>query len=227
MATRARSNLTALTGALFVVLFIAGIVVQDSAAKGAIYPMPTDGQDKVKAYFEATTASNYVGGLHILSAFALFYFAVTLANRIQGIGKSGTVVLAGGLVSAVFQAISGVCLIVLDNADIVADAGLSQAFYQLSFWTGGPLNVAGFGALVAGTGYALLGVALPKWLNIFGIVIGTLASLAVLSVVVWPAVAATPLGRYIGFIWVLITSVLLAINKKKPVDIPVQEKVNA
>lgn len=229
MANKARGNLAVLTGALFVVLFIAGIVVQDSAAKGAVYPMTTDGADKVQAYFQATTATNFVGGLHILSAFALGWFALTLVGVIRRYGKpdtgAGTVALAGGLVSASFQALSGVCLLALDNADIVADAGLAKALYQLSFWTGGPLNVVGFGALVAATGYALLGVTLPKWLNIFGIVIGTIGTLAVLSVVVWPAVAATPLGRYIGFIWVLITSIMLALKKAPAAAVPAEAKV--
>jgi hypothetical protein len=225
MAARGRGDLAALTGVLFVGLFVAGILAQGAGAGSAAYPMPTDGQAIVQAYFAAATTTGLVAGLHILSAFALFWFAVTLAGIVRRSGKpdAAAVVLAGGVIATVFQSISGVVMILLGNVEIVADAGLTQALVQISFWAGGPLNVAGFGAMVAGTGFALLGVALPRWLDVFGIVIGSVASLALLSVVVWPLVAATPIGRYVGFVWVLITSVMLALRQRVDVPVPARQ----
>jgi hypothetical protein len=108
--------------------------------------------------------------------------------------------------------LSGGATMSLTGSDVVSDAAVTQALYQLSFWAGGPLHVAALGTMIAAAASALGGV-LSKWLNVFGIVVGVLGILASLTAVVPLAIMFTPIGRFLGFLWILIATIMISVRR--------------
>ena len=208
-------NLGILTGALFVLLWLAGSIAQSVSEKG-IFPRPTDSMAVVHKYFEASaTAIKVNGGLQILGSVALLWFAGFLTNflRRQGKNHAGpTIVGVSGAIAAGTLLVSAATIMALGASDLHSDAVASQILYQLAFWTGGPLHVAAFGTMILAAAYSLNGV-LPRWLRVAGIVIGIAGTLASLTAILPLAIAFTPIGRFLGFIWLLITTILLTARR--------------
>ena len=167
-------------------------------------------------------------GLQVLAAIALLWFAATVAARLRRVGHNGTVAelaLAGGIMSASTMLFSASALLVLGSTDLASDDATAALLYHLSFWLGGPIHVAGLGLLIVSAAY---GLGLPKWLSIAGLVIGTAGMLASLSAIVPPMVLFTPIGRFLGFIWIVVATVLLALRRTPaPATSTVDEPANA
>jgi hypothetical protein len=210
-----RRNLGVLTGALFVLLWIAGTVAQGASGSSAS-PRPTDSMGKVQEYFKASASGAELNaGLQILAAVALLWFAGIMAGFLRRQGRPGStpdLVLAGGALAAGTLLLSAGVIVSLAGSDVSSDAAVTQALYQLLFWTGGPLHVAALGTMIAAAAYALGGV-LPKWLNVFGLVVGVAGVLASLTVVVPPTVMFTPIGRFLGFLWMLIATIMIGLRR--------------
>lgn len=207
-----RGNLGILTGSLFVVLWFAGTVVQDTS--GAGFPRPTDDMATVADIMRAGASRlEQSAGLQILSAVALLWFAAILAGHLRRNSRAASapdLALAGGISAAVTLFVSAGAQIALASTDLVDDDASAQLLYQVSFWLGGPIHVAGLGTLVIA---AAMGLALPKWLNIAGLVIGAAGVAAALSAIVSPLVLFTPIGRFLGFLWLIAATVIVAFRK--------------
>jgi hypothetical protein len=207
LQTVRKGNLGLLTGVLFVVLWLVGTIVQSAKGSGT-FPRPTDSMAVVHDYFSMSgSAIKLSGGFQILSAVALLWFAGILATLLQR-----HVIAVSGAIAAGTQLLSAGAAVALGGSDLVSDPVATQILYQFSFWTGGPIHVAAFGAMVLAAAYSL-GTRLPQWLSISGIVIGAAGTLASLTAVVPAAVVFTPIGRFLGFIWILITAILLSIRR--------------
>jgi hypothetical protein len=218
--TTRRGNLGILAGALFVLLWLAGSIAQSVSEKGT-FPRPTDSMAVVHQYFEASSSAIKVnGGLQILSAVALLWFAGFLANFLHRHGRTHAgpaIVAVSGAIAAGTLLVSAATIMSLGASDLHSDAVASQILYQLAFWTGGPLHVAAFGTMILAAAYSLAGLQ-PQWLRITGIVIGVAGTLASLTAILPPAIAFTPIGRFLGFIWVLITTILLSTRGRTKSD---------
>jgi len=213
-----RGTLGVLSCALFAILWVAGGYVQDFKADANIdYPRPTDAADKVLKWFDANgSAAAANSAVQIVAAIALIIFAASLSSLVRSVrgsdsaaslvGTAGAVSSAMLLVGAAAQAGLG--------TDAASDGATAQALYQVAFWAGGPLHVATLGLTVI-AGAVGLGVVLPKWLKIAGIVVGSLALLAALSGVSQIFVAFTLFGRYLSFVWLLIVGISVALKSKK------------
>ncbi len=222
-----RGNLGVLAGSLFVVLWFGGTVVQDTS--GAGFPRPSDDMATVADIMRAgASRMETSAGLQVLAAIALLWFAATVAARLRRVGRNGTVAelaLAGGIMSASTMLFSASALLVLGSTDLASDDATAALLYHLSFWLGGPIHVAGLGLLIVSAAY---GLGLPKWLSIAGLVIGTAGMLASLSAIVPPMVLFTPIGRFLGFIWIVVATVLLALRRTPaPATSTVDEPANA
>lgn len=222
-----RGNLGVLAGSLFVVLWFGGTVVQDTS--GAGFPRPSDDMATVADIMRAgASRMEASAGLQLLAAVALLWFAAAVAARLRRIGRTGVgpeLALAGGIMSASTLLISASSLLALGGTDLVNDDASAQLLYQLSFWLGGPIHVAGLGLLIVSAAY---GLGLPKWLSIAGLVIGTAGVLAALSAIVPPLVLFTPIGRFLGFIWIVVATVMIALRRTSaPAATPVDEPAHA
>jgi len=221
-----RGNLGVLAGSLFVVLWFGGTVVQDTS--GAGFPRPSDDMATVADIMRAgASRMETSAGLQLLAAVALLWFAATVAARLRRVGRTGVgpeLALAGGIMSASTLLFSASALLVLGSTDLASDDATAALLYHLSFWLGGPIHVAGLGLLIVSAAY---GLGLPKWLSIAGLVIGTAGMLASLSAIVPPLVLFTPIGRFLGFIWIVVATVLLALRRSPaPATSTVDEPAN-
>ena len=220
-----RGNLGVLAGSLFVVLWFSGTIVQDTS--GAGFPRPDDDMATVAEIMRAgASRMEASAGLQLLAAIALLWFAATVAARLRRVGRSNTgaeLALAGGIMSASTLLFSASALLALGGTDLVNDDASAQMLYQLSFWLGGPIHVVGLGLLIVSAAY---GLGLPKWLSIAGLVIGTAGMLASLSPIVSQLVIFTPVGRFLGFIWIVIATVMLAL-RRTPAPAAADEPANA
>lgn len=222
-----RGNLGVLAGSMFVVLWFGGTVVQDTS--GAGFPRPTDDMATVADIMRAgASRMEASAGLQLLAAVALLWFAASVAARLRRTGRTSTgaeLALAGGIMSASALLVSATALLALGGTDLVNDDASAQLLYQVSFWLGGPIHVAGLGLLIATAAY---GLGLPKWLSIAGMVIGTAGVLASLSALVPPLVLFTPIGRFLGFIWIVAATVMLALRRSPaPAAVTSDEPANA
>lgn len=201
LTSAGRRHIGMLSGGLFVLLWLAGMFLQDTAG----YPRPTDSMLTVRAFFQASGDSvERSAGLHLLSAVALLGFAGVLAGlRRQGRpGPAPYVASVGGVVAAGMLLTSAAATLSLVTSDLVSDAAASQLLYQFSFWTGGPMHVAALGLMIAAAAYGFRGL-LPSWLTWSGLAIGVAGMLAAFTAVVPAAVLFTPIGRFLGLAWLL------------------------
>jgi hypothetical protein len=222
-----RGNLGVLAGSLFVVLWLAGTIVQGMS--GAGFPRPSDDMATVAGIMRAGADwMEASAGLQVLSAIALLWFASAIAARLRQVGSAGAgpeLALAGGIMAAATLLFSASALISLGSTDLVNDDASAQLLYQLSFWLGGPIHVAGLGLLIVSAAY---GLGLPKWLSIAGLVVGTAGLIASLSAIVPQLVLFTPIGRFLGFIWIVIATVMLALRRSPaPAAVAADEPAHA
>jgi hypothetical protein len=207
-----RERLGVLTGSLFVVLWFAGTIVQ--GLSGAGFPRPTDDMATVADIMRAGASSTAEGaGLFALSAVALLWFTAILATHLRRAGRPGPaadLVRTGGTAAALTLLGSAASSMALGGTDLVSDDASAQLLYQLSFWLGGPLHVAALGTMIVGAARGLHG---PRWLTIAGLVVGAAGMAASLSLIVPSLMLFTPIGRFLGFLWIVVATVLVAFGK--------------
>ncbi len=211
-------NPVVLSGVLFVLLWLGGSVWQGIVSPGGTFPRPTDPMDQVQAFFKVqATAVGYNAGMGILAGVALLAFSAAMSDFLKRAGRTGAapnVVLAGGALSAGLLMIGSGAMAILAESDLSSDAASTQLLYQVSFWLGGPLHVAALGLMMAAAAVGLRGI-LPKWLNGFGLTVGVAATLASYTALVPFAVAFTPIGRFLGFAYLAVAAVLVALKPQK------------
>lgn len=213
----AKRNAGLLTGAAFALLWLGGSVWQGVLAAPGAFPRPTDPMAGVQAYLRASAdALKANGELVLLSGVALIAFAAAMAAflRTHQVRRRGAadLVLAGGIAAGVLQLAGAATSVIIATSDLGTDAASTQLLYQLTFWFAGPLHVAALGVLMAAMGYGLGGL-LPRWLNGFGLTVGIAAMLASLSALLPFAMAFIPLGRFAGFAYLLVTTIMLAAKR--------------
>lgn len=213
-ATQAtRRELGVLTGSLFVLLWLAGTFVPSAA--GVTFPRPTDDMETVRRSVEASASTlEKAAAVQILAGIALLWFAAALAGYLRRRGAGTELVLAGGITASVTLLFSAAGNLAM-GTDLATNAVSAQLLYQLSFWTGGPIHVAALGTLIVA---GALGSGLPRWSTWSGIVIGGLGVLASLSALVSPMTILTPIGRFLGFLWIVVATVMIATRRPTTVS---------
>ena len=210
-----RRNLVVLSGALFVLLWLAGTIVPGFMVEGS-YPQPKDGPKVVQEFFQDSADGVELGaGLQLPAAVALLLFAGVMASFLRSRGRqdaTATTVVASGAVAAATLMVSCAATLSITGSDVTSDAYVTQALSHLSFWTGGPLHVAALGLMILALAYGLTD-DLAKWLRIAGLVVGAAGVVSVLTAVIPPAVIFTPIGRFLGLIWLLIVTISLSLRR--------------
>jgi hypothetical protein len=193
-------------GIVFVVLFLAGLVISTSLAGGTTYPSPYSAPELVEQYFAANGTAVAIAGFFLLgSAFPLLVFTATATHRLRATGASvpGTyIALVGGVLSAGFLMLSGLFQWALSRP-VVAHGPVHLA-HALSFGLGGPAYAAAFGLLAAGLSVpALIMRRGPRWVGWLGLAIAAAGMLSTLTLVVPAFAYLIPLTRFPGFVWLI------------------------
>lgn len=193
---------------VFMVVFIAGLVPVTLITADTHFPAPQQPPAEVLAYFRSSADRVLLcASLQFGSAIPLGIFTATMVSRLRfhGIKAAGPMIaLVGGLLATLAVVFSSLTSWVLAQPGIAEDEGVTRALHFLTFAVGGPGYSVPLGLLIAGiavsAGFAKL---LPRWLVIFGIVLGVVGVLSATSLIVGPALFLIPLTRFPGFIWLI------------------------
>jgi hypothetical protein len=199
-----------LTGLSFIAGVGGGVALADSP-----YPRPGAEPTEVSRYFTENSRSarlSATGQLVSTAALARFTASVAkLAGR-SGKGSRGfrAAALAGGTLAAASLGISGLHTLALSGRS-GKDEESAAKLAQRSFIFGGPIHVAGFGALTGALALAGLRTGeLPRPVAIAGLVSAALGILSPLYFVTEAAGVLVPVGRFSGLVVSGISGVRLA-----------------
>jgi hypothetical protein len=201
-----------LVGAMFVGLFIAGLVV--SSLLGGVTPSPFGAAAAVGQYYRDHPVALQAQAIFLFaSSVPLLIYAATASARLRQLGVTApgaTIALAGGVAASAALSTSGLLAWTLSRPDIGSNTALVRAISTLSFLLGGPGHVVPLGLLLAGIAVPSLIIRLlPRpvaWAGLAIAVACELTALALLS----PALAILlPIARFPALIWLVVAGVLL------------------
>jgi hypothetical protein len=208
-----------ITAIVFTILFNTGLYFVISFSEGAPhFPNPRDSAEVIAAYFQGQPRAVLLCAFfQFASAIPLGLFTATVVSRLQFLGVKGAsthIALVGGLIAASNVALSALVLWVMAYPGIAQDVAVLRALYYVVFAIGGvgysvPLGLL-FGGISIPSGFYKL---LPKWLVVFGVLLGVVGELSWLSLIFPQVVFLIPLTRFPGFIWLIIAGFILP-NKK-------------
>jgi hypothetical protein len=194
----------ALSGAVYVLLFVVGTIVLFSGAKGGDDPPA----EVIKYYSDSGNRDQiHFGWILIgLSIFFLLWFIAALRRALSAGDRDGilpTIVTIGG---SIYAALALVAVAVNDGIKTMSDDTFQHRVYPELIhaaddagWVIHASGAAGLAAMIIAASYAFMARGTwPKWAGWLGVVIGVL-SLA--------AVAFFP--QFLFLLWILVVSVLM------------------
>lgn len=184
------------------------------------FPNPYDPPATVTAYFREHPHDVLMCMFfQFLSAIPLGIFTVTVWNRLKWLGVKAvgpSIALLGGLLVAAGLVVSSLVGWAIAFPGVADDAGVVRALYYLAFGIGGVGYSVPMGLLIAGiavpAGFTKL---LPRWVVVFGIILGVIGETSSLALLSPTLTALIPLTRFPGFIWLIIAGMMLA--KRTPI----------
>lgn len=208
-ASPRRRSAGALSGVLYVLFFLASIVISSITAPSGPFATPYSSDSVVRQYLLTDPAALHrslqLSALfQTLSALALLAFIPWLTDFVARYSTSARagMVRAMGTTSAallLFSACGGWILSMLGPS---AELSVARTLMDLTFITGAAPAIGTLGlALWAVSRTALASGALPAWVGWSGLVLATASVLSLLSLVTEPATVLIPFGRYVGFAW--------------------------
>jgi hypothetical protein len=222
-----RRDFGALTGVLYVLFFVASLVVAGALGpSGTVTPYSSDAEVQAYRLKDPTTLEHLfrtLGLLQGLSALALLAFVprLTVFVRRYGSDARAGAVRALATVAGALLLLSASTSWVLAQIGSRAELSTYRAVSDLSFITGAGPAIAALGVavfLVSTTGRTSR--ALPAWVAWSGMVIGVASVLSMISLVAEGGSVFIPIGRFLGFIWFVTLSVLLWGRRGRTDDLP-------
>lgn len=195
----------AFAGVTAAALFVASTLLTDGTG-----PLPGEGTGaEIADYLRANAgALELQATLQTASALGLLLFTALTASRLAAPFRQ--LAVAGGALAAATTTVSAAVTGVMAQEGVYSEQGLLPALQWLSFLSGGPGHALWFAPLLIGIALgARKAGLLPSWLGVLGTVIGSLAALSVLAIAVYYASPFIPLGRYGGFLWILLATPFL------------------
>ena len=190
-----------------------GAYLAVSPASGAFadraLPLPGSPASEVAAFYTANPTA--VGITAVLQIVSVACFAVFVAGLAPALRAAGAAWLPGvGYVSTAAMVVSSALSVTLAAIAGSASDATVALLRQSSFYSGGVGNVVLLGVFVVGAALVLgrerLFGAPTRW---FGVVAGGIAVLSVLSVAVYYANAALPVGRVLSMLWAVVAGVVV------------------
>ena len=180
-----------------------------SAVADRPLPMPNSPAAEVAAYYAANPlAVGLTASLQVVSVACFAVFVGFLAPALRAVGAAwlprvGYLSVAAMVVSSALSAT--LAMVVTSASDAVV-----QALRQANFYAGGVVNVVTLGVFVVGAALLLgrerLFGAPTRW---FGFVAGGIAVLSVLSLAIYYASVALPVGRVLSMVWTIVAGVVI------------------
>jgi hypothetical protein len=180
-----------------------------SAVADRPLPMPNSPAAEVAAYYAANPlAVGLTASLQVVSVACFAVFVGFLAPALRAVGAAwlprvGYLSVAAMVVSSVLSAT--LAMVVTSASDAVV-----LALRQANFYAGGVVNVVTLGVFVVGAALLLgrerLFGAPTRW---FGFVAGGIAVLSVLSLAMYYASIALPVGRVLSMVWTIVAGVVI------------------
>lgn len=204
---------------IFTVLFILGLSYVVTFSPGAPhYPNPYDPAPAVVAYFRLHPSDAMMCAFfQFVSAVPLAIFSVTVFNRLKFLGVKAvgpSIALMGGLLTSAMVIVSSLIGWTMAFPGVADNEGALRALYYVSFGIGGVGYSVPMGLLIAGVavpaGFAKL---LPRWIVVFGIIIGVIGEASSLALLSPKLTLLIPLTRFPGFIWLILAGMRLARTK--------------
>jgi hypothetical protein len=200
---------------IFTALFIFGLSYVISFIPGAPhYPNPYDPPAAITAYFRAHPHDALMCTFfQFLSAIPLGIFTVTVWTRLRWLGVKAagpSIALLGGLVECVNMIVGSMIAWTMVFPGIAADEGVLRALYYIGFGIGGVGYSVPMGLLIAGIAVpARFMRLLPKWMVVFGVVLGVIGEVSCLALLSPKLTLLIPLTRFPGFVWLIIAGFML------------------
>jgi len=172
------------------------------------FPGPWESAQTIVTYFQNHSHSVLLCAfLQFGAAIPLGIFTATMASRLRFLGvraAGADIALFGGLMTAFNIAIAALVLWVMAYPGIADVNGVVRALYYIVFAVGGVGFSVPMGLLIAGICMpALVLKLLPKWLIIFGLMLGVIGELSFFSLVIPSALFLIPLTRFPSFVWLI------------------------
>jgi hypothetical protein len=197
---------------VFVVLFLASLVLSTWLAGGEHFPSPF--APGAPEWFARHPAAVLAGAfLQFGASVPLGIYTATIVSRMQffGLRVAGVhIALYGGLSASVFLALSALIQWVLGQPDVASSAAAARALHQLALATGGFGHVVMLGLLLAGISVtAGLTRRLPRWMMVFGLIVAAIGELSSIGLIFRPAMVLLPLARFPALVWIICAGALL------------------
>ena len=172
-------------------------------------PLPGSPAAEVAAYYAANPlAATAMAVLQIVSVACFAVFVAGLGPALRATG--GAWLSRVGYLSTAAMVISCALSVTLTAVATSATDTTVEVLRQAGFYAGGVVNVVTLGVFVAGSALLLgrerLFGAPTRW---FGLVSGGIAMLSVLSLVIYYASVALPVGRVLSMIWAVVAGVVV------------------
>jgi hypothetical protein len=208
---------------VFTVLFLASLLPVTLLFSETHFPAPYQSPEEIVAYFRSESAKvRLCAFLQFGSSIPLGIFTATMVSRLrfQRASAAGvTIALFGGLGTSFFMGLSALVQWTIAQPGIAVNADLTRALYYLLFATGGVGYSVPIGLLFAGisvtAGFMRL---LPRWLVVFGVLLGLVGELSSLSLVIPGALFLIPLTRFPGFVWLIAAGFSLPNSREGKID---------
>jgi hypothetical protein len=199
---------TGLVALVFTALFLASLVPVTLLVSKTHFPSPLQSPEEIVAYFRAESAKVRICAfLQFGSSIPLGILTATSVSRLRfhGVNAAGvTIALFGGMATSFFMGLSSLIQWTLSQPGVADSAEVTRGLYFLLFATGGVGYSVPIGLLFAGISISAgAHQLLPRWLAIFGAVLGVVGELSSLSLVIPGALFLIPLTRFPGFVWLI------------------------
>jgi len=165
----------AASGAVAVALFACGLLFGDLLAT-TNFPALNATPSQLREYFLRNVSEvRALSFFHLLAAAALAAFASYLYARLRSAGiRVAALALTGGIIAAVFLAMSALCYRVLAEHSAASDPALAHALVVLSYLAGGPAIGVPLALTAGAFAAAIQHERLPGWLYWLSIVAAVL-----------------------------------------------------
>ena len=202
---------------IYVVLFLAGLVVVSRFVTNPAFPAPDAGPHAIVAYFQQNPFPVRSSAfLSFGAAIALAILVASVISRLRFLSIRATwvnIALVVGLVTACDQIGSHLCEWALTWPGISQNTSLTLAFYYLLYAFGGPGFSVPMGLFVGSVALvARKWSLLPKWMVWCGLIIATIGILSWLNLLLPNSPLLPlfiPLTRFPAFAWLIATGFML------------------
>ena len=213
----------AASGAFAVALFAGGLLFGDVLAT-TNFPALNATPSHLREYFLRNSSEVRALSLfHLLAAAALAVFASYLYGRLRSAGvRVAALALAGGVIAAVFLAMSALCYRVLAEHVVASDPALAHALVVLSYLAGGPAIGVPLaltaGAFAAAIRHERTFPGWLWWLSIVAAVLGVASATTMLGPTNNGSVVygVLLLAAVLLFAWLIASSLVLVRRARRP-----------